>query len=374
MNVLCVLPQDDADALQLIHKASRSGAKIYLLVWSQIFDTIRIKLSKLPSLKALLPYEGIDPYVIRETKDINQLFIDVQFGQATIYTALKSKSLRFLDGKQISDISHYYMITSFLAFKGIRAISICCRQSEICFDMPVCLQGLVDKHKGKRAFIVGNGPSLNRIDMRLLKDEITFGSNRVHIGFERWGFNFNYWGIIDRLQIEENVDEWERNIPLKTVKFFPFEYVPLLRFDENQCPINFIYNYANSLEDPRFDNDPDNIYLGYSVTHALMQIAIIMGCNPVILIGMDHNYPVIDDEVEKNQLWTHSNAREQTHFDPNYTQPERGRRFVIPRLDRIEKAMENARKWADTRNISIINATPDSKLKSFDFIKFEELF
>lgn len=37
----------------------------------------------------------------------------------------------------------------------------------------------VNKYKGKRCFIIANGPSLNSQDLTLLKDEITFGVNNL---------------------------------------------------------------------------------------------------------------------------------------------------------------------------------------------------
>ncbi len=36
-----------------------------------------------------------------------------------------------------------------------------------------------NKHEGKRCFIIGNGPSLQKTDLSLLLREITFGLNRI---------------------------------------------------------------------------------------------------------------------------------------------------------------------------------------------------
>ena len=40
---------------------------------------------------------------------------------------------------------------------------------------------LKDRHKGRRAFIVGNGPSIKRQDLKLLKNEISFFVNRAFV-------------------------------------------------------------------------------------------------------------------------------------------------------------------------------------------------
>jgi hypothetical protein len=41
------------------------------------------------------------------------------------------------------------------------------------------LLNLRNQHKGQRCFIIGNGPSLRQTNLALLKDEVTFGLNRI---------------------------------------------------------------------------------------------------------------------------------------------------------------------------------------------------
>jgi hypothetical protein len=45
------------------------------------------------------------------------------------------------------------------------------------------LAALKDVHKGRRAFIIGNGPSLRQTDLSKLKNEFTFGMNRIYLLF-----------------------------------------------------------------------------------------------------------------------------------------------------------------------------------------------
>ena len=40
---------------------------------------------------------------------------------------------------------------------------------------------LKDRHLGERCFVVGNGPSINSQNLRLLKDEMTFFVNRAFL-------------------------------------------------------------------------------------------------------------------------------------------------------------------------------------------------
>ena len=53
------------------------------------------------------------------------------------------------------------------------------------------LAALKDIHKGQRAFIIGNGPSLKQTDLTKLKNEFTFGMNRIYLLFPELGFQYN---------------------------------------------------------------------------------------------------------------------------------------------------------------------------------------
>ena len=50
------------------------------------------------------------------------------------------------------------------------------------------LERFKNKYKGKRCFIIGNGPSLNKMDLSPLKNEYTFGLNRFYLIRKRIGF------------------------------------------------------------------------------------------------------------------------------------------------------------------------------------------
>lgn len=270
------------------------------------------------------------------------------------------------------------------------------------YHIPHLLDEYVDIHKNQRAFIVGNGPSLNQIKMEKLAGEITFGSNRSYLGFDKWHYHFTYWGIVDRLQIEHYQYEYEDNVPGEIVKFFPYQYLPLFHF-ENACPVP--HKFGIKPGQPQFSLSPDMVYLGWSVSFFLIQISAIMGCNPIILVGMDHNYSLdqrkmgmIDGNrwydrnaltrnlanryqqiMQKNkpaqptQMWKASDASQATHFDDRYTQGE-DKLFVPPRPVYAEQAYAHARKVAQEHGIQILNATPGSKLMEFEHIDFDSLF
>ena len=222
-------------------------------------------------------------------------------------------------------------------------------------------------HENQRCFIVGNGPSLNRIDMSLVKDEITLGANRVYLGFEKWGFHFTYWGVEDFLQIKQGHKEFNRFLPDDMVKFVPRQYCHLFRV-KNLCPVNFLYEYGGY---PKFSGGPDVLYLGYSVTYMLLQIAVVMGCDPIYLIGVDYSYN-IPDQVRVGEKWSDPNSR--SHFTSDYCDADEGRVWNIPQFDKTDAAFECAANWARAEGVEILNATPGSMLESLPKVAFESLF
>ena len=69
------------------------------------------------------------------------------------------------------------------------------------------LAALKDIHKGQRAFIIGNGPSLKQTDLTKLKNEFTFGMNRIYLLFPELGFSTTYFCSINDLVIEQFSDD-----------------------------------------------------------------------------------------------------------------------------------------------------------------------
>ncbi len=405
MNILCVVLKTNFQIERFLSKEILNGNNIYILKNKSLEEKVKNAYMKRFGIEQVLVYDNNEELftVTNDNTMIKDIIKELTIDKAYIPFTLKTKEIKFIPFSHMPDIKHFYQLAKFLRQSNIEKISFYDMGSLVEMVIPKLVDDFVDMHKGERAFVVGNGPSLNKIDMTLLKDELTFGSNRIHLGFKKWGFDFTYWSIIDRLQLEEHLYEWESKVPDQTMKFIPFEYMPIFNFKENYCPMNFLYGYPGHEDNPKFDNDPSNLYLGFTVTHTLLQLAVIMGCNPIYLIGTDHNYNAVDEKAKKietksliskvlskilnkekkpqstedylkKNIWKASDTKEQTHFDSSYNDPKAGRRFVMPRPEKSEKAFDNAKIWADEHGIQILNATPGTKLESFEKISYESLF
>ena len=70
------------------------------------------------------------------------------------------------------------------------------------------LESFKDIHKGDRCFVIANGPSLRKMDLSLLQNEITLGMNRIYLLEKVNGFSPSYLLCLDiKNQLEQITDD-----------------------------------------------------------------------------------------------------------------------------------------------------------------------
>ena len=103
-----------------------------------------------------------------------------------------------------------------LFFSGINIIIMKLRMNK-------AISAYRNTYFGKRIFIIGNGPSLNDIDMTRLQNEYTFSFNRAYIAYKDWKFIPSFYSCIDKVVLPDNVNEINEMIKdnrFKDVLFF----------------------------------------------------------------------------------------------------------------------------------------------------------
>ncbi len=232
-----------------------------------------------------------------------------------------------------------------------------------------------DKYRGERCFIVGNGPSLNQIDLKLLENEYTFGVNSIFYMTERNGFKPTFYMVEDNFVLYDNLDTINQ-YDVK-YKFFPSRYKRDIKKAENTFFFNmnrgFYEEYSPNYCIPRFATDCHNrIYAGQSVTIMNLQLAFYMGFTEVYLIGMDFNYEITDkDQVEGNNILSTKDA-DNNHFDPRYFGA--GKRWHDPKLDNVLSNYKFCKIIYEHFDRKILNATHGGKLEVFERVKYNDLF
>lgn len=228
------------------------------------------------------------------------------------------------------------------------------------------LTALKDIHKGQRAFILGNGPSLKHTDLSKLRGEITFGLNRIYLLFPELGFQTTYLVSINDLVIEQCAAEMAALTLPKFISWRSrrhFESLPNLRPD--RLP-TFLYT---TYDLPRFARDArGRLWEGATVTNVALQLAYHMGIQQVILIGVDHNF------VSKGPANTTviSEGDDPNHFSPAYF--GKGFRWQLPDLETSEIGYRLARQAYEQAGRQVLDATIGGKLTIFEKVDYDSLF
>ena len=237
-------------------------------------------------------------------------------------------------------------------------------------------RNLKDKFKGERCFIIGNGPSLNALDLTKLKNEYTFGVNAIYLNYEKMQFYPTFYVIEDYLVAVDRKDEINAYHESQ-YKFFGTYLAYLLEPDNKTFLMNVLRNYGDKKNFPSFSTDPvRRLWVGGSVTYLCLELAYYMGFETVYMIGFDHNYI-----IPKSALI--SNVRESgfdilsTEDDPNHFNPQyfgKGYKWHDPNVDRMEQGFAKAKEYFEADGREVINATFGGKLEVFKRQPFDEIF
>ena len=212
-------------------------------------------------------------------------------------------------------------------------------------------------HAGRRCVIIGNGPSLKDTDLSLLRNEITFGLNRIYLMFDKLGFETTFHVVVNKLVVKQCADDFHR---IKAPLFTTTPNRKFLADADNTA-------YLSRLVGPCFSCDvAHGIWEGATVTFAAMQLAYYMGFTQVVLVGVDHRFAVTGTP---NQI-VESNGPDASHFDPRYF--AKGFRWQLPDLERSELAYGLARRQFEEDGRRIVDSTVGGALTVFPKMPLEE--
>jgi hypothetical protein len=234
------------------------------------------------------------------------------------------------------------------------------------------LIGMRDRHWGKRAFIIGNGPSLKDMDLSPLADEYTFGANRIYLAFEDLGFHTTFLSAI----------------AVEIIKQFGQEMV------QTPCEVFMSHKYARfqdlpktataflARRGPHFGTHPTRwgFYEGATVTHFSMQLAYYFGFSEVILIGVDHSFvetgivaaeTLPQDADDASPAMVVSHGDDPNHFTPGYF--GKGIKWQLPDWQQMEEAYAQTRRAYESAGRIIVDATVGGKLTIFPKVDYAEV-
>ena len=218
-------------------------------------------------------------------------------------------------------------------------------------------------HKGKRCFIVANGPSLLKTNLDLLENEYTFGMNRIYLHFERSSFRPTYHVTVNELILEQWADEI---IQLKMPKFLNWNRRSY--YGEPNSRTIFIKSKMTIRDSFQYDLTLP-LVVGATVTFVALQLAYYMGFQKVYLIGLDHNYK---DKGIPSKTETRTPELDESHFHAQYF--PKGFKWQLPDLLRSEIEFNIVRKAFEGDDREVLDATIGGKCQIFKKIDYQSLF
>lgn len=226
---------------------------------------------------------------------------------------------------------------------------------------------LKELYKGKRCFIIGNGPSIKNQDLTLLRDEYTFVTNNFILHELVSEINPSFYCIVDpnmytgRFPIER-LNQMNNILP-NTTYFFRYRAKKYVERNKlfKKAKVHYIKNdaYLNELFNINMKLNwciPGTV----NVIHTCIIIAIYMGFTNIYLLGCDstlfipkpdHFYDRTNEEEELNE------SLDQKLFYSSY----------MFRSYRILKG------YCNKKNIKIYNATEGGILEVFPRVKYEDI-
>ncbi len=230
------------------------------------------------------------------------------------------------------------------------------------------LAELKGAYKGRHCFIIGNGPSLTAEDLDRLKGEYCFAFNRIYYIFDKTTWRPTFYCTQDDIIVRNSLSEIRSKI--KT----PFVFAPINLKWYYDLDVGTEYYFCQRQADsedsvPVFSEDiAHEIGVGNTVAYTAIQLAVYMGFSSIYLLGVDHSFHVSQDKAGNIVVDPHA----KDYFCDAYNRDKD--ELFIPKLDVSTLSYIAAKRYADTHNVDIFNATRGGKLEIFQRVDFERLF
>tara|TARA_B110000285_G_C14998219_1_gene549979 strand:+ start:127 stop:939 length:813 start_codon:yes stop_codon:yes gene_type:complete len=218
-----------------------------------------------------------------------------------------------------------------------------------------------DIHKGERCFLIANGPSIAKMDLSILKNEFTFGMNRIYMIYDKLQFVPTYHFVTNELVLQQFADDLKE---VESIKFYNWTERRLFKAKKS---LNFM-RLKYSLTDLFSKNPEEGIYSGGTVTYATLQFIYYMGFSEVYILGLDHSFK---EKGQPNKTEVRHQEKDESHFHPNYF--PKGSKWQLPDLLRSEIAYKKAREAFEGDGRKIIDATDNGHCTVFEKKSFHSV-
>ena len=240
---------------------------------------------------------------------------------------------------------------------------------------------LKDIYKGRRVFLIANGPSLNITPLYLLKDEYTIVFNHSKLILERLNFIPSFYMVTDgdvSLDIKEDITWWADHCKCAFVPdYIKGDMIWLRETLSNNDKLYYMFE-----EYMPFSNHLPFVKSGATVIFSAFQVLKYLGFSEVVVVGNDMNYVIHETTKVVKEVVTKGRKSQQVisledddpnHFDPRYF--GKGKTYHQPTnevLNRIFANLDEVASEYKKSGTKIVNAGYNSKVESFPKQDFYE--
>ncbi len=231
-----------------------------------------------------------------------------------------------------------------------------------------------DCQRGRRCFVIGNGPSLKHQDLSALQNEITFAVNSFYLHPQIKSWLPTYYFLSDPVYFDGSVDRKEFSQMTAAIGSTPI-FVPhyakdfLATSDLLTSEQTYYLATCGGLEET-WRARPDltkTIPGAQTVVQLAVLAAMYMGCSPIYLLGLDHDW--LAHGGEHLNFYSEQTVDEQPEGNlPGWTY-----RTMMEAMLTMWDIYEMLRRIGDAQGIEIINATHGGFLDVFKRQSYESI-
>ena len=235
-------------------------------------------------------------------------------------------------------------------------------------------------YKGKRCFVIGNGPSLTIEDLEKLKGEITFACNSIYALYEHtawrptfhcaWDETFCKKMMSEKEDVEwmtSNCEAFFTNIMSEGFAYRDCEDIRNLYY------VKDVRGSDGKISLPLFSDDCSRqVYSSGTIAYMMLQLAVYMGFKEIYLLGMDCSFSIekhSDGSVTRNNVRDHNHLIQRMEDEKGMALSEEA--GIFAGIDAIMDGYKAAKQYADLHGIRICNATRGGKLEIFERVDFD---
>ena len=222
-------------------------------------------------------------------------------------------------------------------------------------------------HAKERCVLVANGPSLRPEDLERIKNEWTFGCNKIYHMFPKTNWRPDFYCVLDERYIQRSQDEIFSRIDVPV-----FTNDAVYRQIQSKYRGNRTILYSKQIHYTSFKAWPHLLQYTYgtnqgTVLSFVMALAIYMGFQEIYVLGADNTGGAVGNHFAGHEEDRGLEAIQKARMEQNGWTADHWQK-------QMEREMEAFAAYAKDHGITIRNVTRGGQLEAFERADFDAVF